>query len=730
MLNDRNWLITETCFDLTRQNHAETIFTIGNGYLGTRGAHEERYSGEERTTFIHGVFDDVPIVFTELVNAPDWLDLNLWLGGEPFRLTEGEILAYQRQLDLRNGLLTRQVEWRSPQGVRWQLTFERFASLANPHLLCQRVTIKGGEITTLEVRTTLNGETDNLNYKHWDWIGQGFVQNSAWLHLRTRSSGIELGAATRLIVTGGRNLRQTDWDTRNAPTLVVTTELKSGEVVEIEKITAFYTSRETTDPQGAARRALQTLPQSAWNGLWESHARVWQREWDCCDVLIEGDDRAHLAVRFSLFQLLAAAPRQDERVSIGAKALSGYGYRGHVFWDTEIFMLPFFTFTRPEIARNLLSYRYHTLEGARKKARENGYKGAQYAWESAATGEEVTPTWVPHPTDRTKLIRIWTGDIQIHISADVCYAIWQYWKATGDDDFMVHRGAEIFLDVARFWASRAEWNADTGCYEFTDVIGPDEYHDHVDNNAYTNALARWLLKTALQVLAWLESHQPQKAAQLRGQLELDENELAHWQKVAEKIYWKEDAQTGLLEQFEGYFQRKQIDLQTLEPRTQSIQSLLGIEGASEANILKQPDVVMLAYLLPELFDEKTLRANYEYYNARTDHTFGSSLGPAIHAIIACWVGKPDEAYEHFMRAALADLEDVRGNAHDGIHAASAGGIWQAIVFGFGGLKLGENDWKTQPCLPAHWKRLAFRLKYRGQPLQIDVINPAAKAGEG
>ena len=729
MLNDRNWLITETCFDLARQNHAETIFTIGNGYLGTRGAHEERYPGEERTTFIHGVFDDVPIVFTELVNAPDWLDLNLWLGGEPFRLTEGEILVYQRQLDLRTGRLSRRVEWRSPQGMLWQLAFERFASLANPHLLCQRVTIKALENTNLEARTTLSGETDNLNYKHWDWIGQGFGQNSARLHLRTRSSGIELGAATRLVVSGGGNLQQSAWDTRNAPTLVVTTQLKSGEIVEIEKITAFYTSRETNDPQGAARRALETVPKRAWKGLWESHARAWQREWERCDVLIEGDDRAHLAVRFSLFQLLAAAPRQDERVSIGAKALSGYGYRGHVFWDTEIFMLPFFTYTRPEIARNLLSYRYHTLEGARKKARENGYKGAQYAWESAATGEEVTPTWVPHPSDRTQLIRIWTGDIQIHISADVCYAIWQYWQATGDDDFMIHRGAEIFLDVARFWASRAEWNAETGCYEFTDVIGPDEYHDHVDNNAYTNALARWQLKTALQVLAWLESHQPQKAAQLRDQLELDENELAHWQEVAEKIYWQEDAQTGLVEQFEGYFQRKQIDLQALEPRTQSIQSLLGIEGASEANILKQPDVVMLAYLLPELFDENKLRANYEYYNARTDHTFGSSLGPAIHAIIACRVGKPEEAYEHFMRAALADLEDVRGNAHDGIHAASAGGIWQAIVFGFGGLKLGENDWNTQPCLPTHWKRLAFRLKYRGQTLEIDLFNSSGKAGE-
>ncbi len=553
MLNERNWIVTETCFDPKSQNHAETIFTIGNGYLGTRGAHEERYPGEERTTFIHGVFDDVPIVFTELVNAPDWLDLTLNLGGEWFSLSEGEILAYQRQLDLRNGLLSRGVEWRSPRGACWHILFERFASLTNPHLLCQRVTIKAFEDTTLEVRTTLSGDTDNLNYKHWEWIGQGFGQNSAWLHLRTRSTGIELGAATRLSILGGQKLRQTAWDTRNAPTLVATTQLKSGDVVEIEKITAFYTSRETTDPQSAARRALESLPVSAWKGLWESHARAWQREWEACDVVIEGDDRAHLAVRFSLFQLLAAAPRQDERVSIGAKALSGYGYRGHVFWDTEIFMLPFFTYTRPEIARNLLSYRFHTLEGARKKARENGFKGAQFAWESAATGEEVTPTWVPHPTDRTRLIRIWTGDIQIHISADVCYAIWQYWQATGDDDFMIHRGAEIFLDVARFWASRAEWNAETGCYEFTDVIGPDEYHDHVDNNAYTNALARWQLLTALKVMNWLQERKPDKAAALRRCWNLDENERLVWREVggkdlleAGRCQWFDRAIRGLL----------------------------------------------------------------------------------------------------------------------------------------------------------------------------------------
>ncbi len=723
MLNDRNWFVSQDRFESNALNHAETIFTIGNGYLGTRGTFEERYRGEERTTFIHGVFDDVSIVFTELVNAPDWLDLNLWLAGEPFRMDSGELLEYNRQLDLRNGLLRRRVVWHSPQGRCWELVFERFASLAQPHLFCQRVQVTAlSEGGTLEVRAGISGESDNLKYKHWEWLGQGLETDCAWLHLRTRATEIELGAAFRLTVSGS-SLERAAWDVFNAPTLAATASLNAGESARIEKITAMYTSRETNDPAGAARRALQTLSSDAWSGLWESHARAWQQEWEACDVFIDGDDRAHLAVRFNLFNLLTAAPRHDERVSIGAKALSGHGYRGHVFWDTEIFMLPFFTYTRPEIARNLLSYRYHTLDGARKKAASGGFKGAQYAWESAATGEEVTPTWVPHPHDRTQLIRIWTGDIQIHISADVCFAIWQYWNATGDDEFMTRRGAEIFFEVARFWASRAEWNAQRGGYEFTDVIGPDEYHDHVDNNAYTNAFARWQLLTALRVLTWLESRAPQQAAELRRRLGVDDAETAQWKSVASQIYWAQDETGGLIEQFEGYFRRKAVDLQVLEPRTRSIQSLLGIEGANEANILKQPDVLMLAYLLPELFDEHSLRENYDYYTPRTDHTYGSSLGPAIQAILACRMDRPEEAYEHFMRAACADLEDVRGNAGDGIHAASAGGIWQALVFGFGGLELGESGWKTRPCLPARWKRLAFRLKYRGQPLMIEVANP-------
>jgi kojibiose phosphorylase len=466
---------------------------------------------------------------------------------------------------------------------------------------------------------------------------------------------------------------------------------------------------------------------AAWGAALEANARAWAQEWNRTDVIIEGDDEAQIALRFNLFHMLIAAPRHDDCVNIGAKTLSGFGYRGHAFWDTEIFMLPLLTYTAPHIAKNLLNYRYRNLPGARRKAQANGFEGAQFPWESADTGDEVTPTWVPHFADRTKLVRIWTGDIEIHISADIAYAARQYWRVTGDDEWFVAKGAELILDTAKFWGSRAEWHADVGRYEINDVVGPDEYHEHVDNNAYTNRMAQWNLQTALDALEWLKAHAPAKAAELTDKLQLTAQTLDHWRDVIEKITLPVESRgAGLIEQFEGYFRRKDIDLAALEPRTKSAQEVFGIEGCNQTQILKQPDVLMLQYLLRDHYSDEAVRVNYDYYAPRTDHTYGSSLGPSIMAIMACEVGKPEDAYEHFRRAVRADLRDVRGNAGDGIHGASAGGTWQAVVFGFGGLHIAPQGsrWAAHPRLPHHWKRLAFKFFHRGELQEVDLRQDA------
>jgi kojibiose phosphorylase len=491
-------------------------------------------------------------------------------------------------------------------------------------------------------------------------------------------------------------------------------------VITVGKYVGIATSRDAADPISMA--VEQVKKAQGWDSAFEEHRQAWLREWDRMDVIIDGDEEAQLAIRSSLFQLFIAAPRHNNRVNIGAKTLSGFGYRGHSFWDTEIFMLPVFIYTAPHIARNLLNYRYQRLAAAHEKANKNGFQGAQFPWESADTGEEVTPTWVPHFSDRTKAVRIWTGDIEIHISADIAYAACLYWRTTGDDDWFIEKGAELVLDTAKFWASRAEWNADENRYEFNDVIGPDEYHEHVDNNFYTNYIARWNLQTALEVLDWLGTQAPVKAEELVARLELTPGLLVTWREVINKIYLT-TRPNGLIEQFEGYFQRSDVDLASLEPRDVSAQVYFGIEGCNETQVIKQPDVLMLLYLLGDQFSDGQVRINYNYYTPRTDHTYGSSLGPSIQAILACEMGDPEGAYVHFIRAARADLRDVRGNAEDGIHGASAGGIWQAVVFGFAGLHVFPARWEVHPRLPKHWKGLKFHFIHRGQLQTVEIQNP-------
>ena len=721
MSKTNGWCIEQSQFDAITQHHKETVFTISNGYLGTRGVFEEGFPDEGRSTFVHGVFDDVPVVFTELANIPDWLELLINLEGERFDLATGQILSFDRYLDLRTATLHRDVRWRSPAGRTSRLVFDRFASLADPHLVGVKVEITAEDYDgTVEIQSGIDVAMDNLGIKHWKWLNQAVSSRRAWLKCETIASRIELVMGISLNMASQKPSSWRKWNVRGHPTLVARSKLDQGKTVSMQKWALIYSNRDIPNPLWQIKRRLHGLQELTWDKAWNAHQLAWQSEWDRCDVLIEGDPEAQLALRFNLFQLLSAAPRYDEHANIGAKTLSGYGYRGHSFWDTEIFMLPFFTYTRPEIARNLLSYRWHNLPGARTKAVQNGYRGAQFPWESAGEGEEVTPTWVPNSADRTRLIRIWTGDIEIHISADIAYAFWQYWQATGDDDFILQRGAEVILETARFWASRLEWIPEKERYELHDVIGPDENHDHVDNNAYTNVMARWNLQKASFLMSWLKEHHPEIWRYLRHYLKINASEIIEWQRIASAIYIPYDPNTSLLEQFEGFFQCKDINLAELEPRDQSVQALFGIEGATQVQVLKQPDVLMLLYLLPDLFEEKTLRSNYDYYTPRTDHTYGSSLGPSIQAIMACHIGDPSAGYEHFMRAARADLFDVRGNAGDGIHGASAGGLWQAIIFGFAGLHRDQKGWQTRPCLPAHWTRLAFKINDHGELVTFEI----------
>jgi trehalose/maltose hydrolase-like predicted phosphorylase len=746
------WHISEDTFDPRKLHSRESIYTIGNGYFGTRGTFEEGYPRAAPGTLLFGVFDKIPIGKEELANVPDWLAIKLFVNGERFRLDTGTILDYQRTLDMQDGILRRTVRWESPRGVRIQVTSERFASLADEHVGAIRYSVTAedqpspGKHIDVFLWAALNMAVGNDDLLHWEPVEQRWHGELIWLHTQTRHSTVQL-VQTMSFTSQECDFQKELIRSDIEPSIRLYKNLALGETMTAEKLVVMYTSRDVVNPLHTALEHHHKIMQSSvspsepdkhysllvegtrhvkpcmqvhpYETLLAQHKQAWQRYWQISDIIIEGDDKAQQAIRYNLYQLRLSASPHDSRYSIAAKGLTGFGYRGHVFHDTEIFMLPYFTYVHPDIARNLLLYRYRLLPGARAKAKHNGYEGAQYPWESTLNGGEATPDAIVHP-ESGELIAILNGPLELHITASIVYAVWQYWHVTGDDAFMREYGAEIVLSAAQFWASRVEWHPEGDDYVINDVIGPDEWHEHVNNNAYTNYMARWNIQLAIDVLHWLQSTAPGKASELAQQLDLNEQRLAHWQEVVAHIRIPQDSHTGLFVQFDGFFQLEPLDQEKFKGRTTSYQGLLGIKPVMRYRIIKQADVLMLLTVMDQEFDLNTKRVNWDYYYPITDHDYGSSLTPAFHVILACELGLVETAYDMFVKGALVDLEDLRGNTADGIHEACAGAVWQAVVLGFAGLRLTDDGYTTAPCWPDGWTRLAFNFFHKGQQISIDL----------
>lgn len=718
------WAVHETGFNPAGQHHGETIFTIGNGQHCLRGGFEEGYPGERTAGFAHRLWDAVPVFGEELAALPRWWGVQLWANGVLVRLDTGWIEHYRRSLDLRTGLLERSYTWRGPDGATVRLHWQRFIDFSRPELAALRLRLEAATPVELRLRTGLSVLVDNDGTRHWEVRRQHAEPGRVELVAVTSAGGPLLGCvAEPSCLTASGPVTGEPIDDPGEPALDYRLQLAAGEELLLTKQVALVSGLDASDPVAAARSAAAEAGQRGWESLLEDSAAAWRSTWASCDIEIDGDPEAQLAVRFALFQLNIAAPRFTDRASIGAKTLSGTGYRHHVFWDTEIFMLPMFSYTQPELAANMLRYRWHGLEPARAKAAASGRRGAQFPWESASTGAEVTPRWIPDPDHPERRVPVLSGELELHVTADVGYAAWQHWQATNDQQFLLDHGAELILAGAQFWASAAVAEPD-GHYHLRRVIGPDEYHEVVDDNAFTNQLASWHLHAGGALAAWLAEHQPQHWVRLSAALELDAAELARWLEVAAALYVPSDPESGLIEQFAGYFDLDELPEAARGPgRTVSWQRLLGFQQVQRTRAIKQPDVLMLAHLLPELFSAEQLRVNQDFYDLRTDHEYGSSLGPAISAAVAVRAGEVELAYAHFQRAARTDLADARGNADDGVHGAAAGGLWQVVVFGFAGFELTADGWRIRPRLPRQWRRLVINLTVRGRRERIEIPRP-------
>ncbi len=720
---DPAWLLVDDGFTLAREHEVESLFAIGNGYVGNRGSLAEGSPLSAPATFASGVFElsprpgSVPALFV----LPDWAGIRAWILGQPLSMDQGAMLEHRRILDLRRGLLWREWRHRDPNGRITRVVGFRFASLADRHLLAQSVVFTpenySGEVrleTCIGLPPDVLSVTPPETYK-----ARRSATRPNVLPLTLRSPGRDVVvaiAAASQVVTHGQDAGTRDMDiTDRRITERFRLEVDIGAEYRMDRLVSIYTSRETTEPAEAAVAHVNRYFPGGVQRATAAHGTAWDARWRDCEIEIHGDDSIQRAIRFAEYHLISAANPEDDRVSIGARALTGEAYKGHVFWDTEIYMVPFFSFTHPRSARALLAYRYHTLDRARERARSFGYRGALYPWESADTGEETTPRFVIAPGGEVIAVR--NGDLENHINSDVAYAVWQYWTVTGDEGFLIQAGAEIMLETARLWASRGRVE-DDGRYHIRHIIGPDEYHEDIDDNAYTNLMAAWNLRRGVETAETMSRLWPEQWQGLAARIGITDEELITWTHLADVMYTGFNPETRLFEQFQGYFQREQIDLAAFEPRTAAMDVILGHERIQKTNIVKQADVVMAMYLLWDEFPAEVRAANFRYYEPRTGH--GSSLSPSIHALMAARLGDIPLSEKYLRQAAEIDLGNNMGNAAGGVHAAAIGGLWQALVFGFGGVEAHRDGLTINPHPLPYWQRLGFPLHFRGRELRLRI----------
>lgn len=720
------WTVEQAGFDPAREHEMESIFAIGNGYAGVRGAPDTPLPGSLGDLFIAGVFaakcpqrpySELELVaserenyaYTEIVTLPFPFRIGVSVAGIPVELAGPCLRAHRRTLDLRRGVLCGHTEYDLGEDRRVTIETARCASHADHHLLLQEVTI---HLTNHAGTVELSADTSDPdladNHPHLVPIALGTTPRALDVqHFRTRASGVEICVASRAMLNGaaGDAMR---W--RLAAT--------SGDRLTLRRFVAIFTSNDDPEPVATAIRHVEALSWSDFDDALAAHVEGWRAVWARSDMRIAGSAATEQALRFGAYHLVSATDR-DPRVSVGARALTGRAYEGHVFWDVEMFMFPFYLHTAPDLARNLLWYRYHTLDGARRQARKLGYRGACYAWESTVTGDDTTPRTIQLKTTG-KRIPIFTGTEEIHVTAAVAYAIWQYWEATGDGDLLRDIGVEILVETARFWTSRC--SRGERLLHIRGVIGPDEYHHSVNDDAYTNWMARFNLERAVAAAQWMESNFPEHWRALTRRLELLPDELGSWATVARELFCPMPNSHGVIEQFEGFFALEDFPLPREERFRAPISRLFDWERINRLKVIKQADVLMLLHVFPKAFPPEVVDANYRYYEPMTDH--GSSLSPAIHAAIASRLGRREDAERYWRESLWLDLSNRMGNSALGVHPACMGAAWQALVSGFLGVTFTDEGPRRDPRAGARlvpgWRAVDLRLAWRGQLHAIHV----------
>lgn len=698
-----------------------TILTLGNGHIGIRG--EIELEPTIYGTTIAGVYDYAPYFYREIINAPRVIGIQALFNGEPICLSCQKLLNYERELDIEDATLKTFVSVKTQSGAKIDYESIRIVHGKRKNLAILKFKIKADRDGFLTLISPIETDVANPSYrneimiKHYNVEELEESKKGIYAGIRTLDGKYKIEIASSLVSEG--NIKRTVVKNTKGITEILNVKIEKGKAYEFIKYIVIISS-EDSNLKDKAFQEIEEARALGFDKLYKEHKEYWEKIWEKANIEIDGDDQAEKGLKFSLFHLIQSMPR-DSKISLTARGIHGFGYRGHVFWDTEIYALPFFMAVFPEKTREMLMYRYNNLDAARENAKLNGYNGAQFPWESADDGYEATPPLIPLDVIGKGVVRIYTGEEEHHITADIAYAVELYYKFTNDDDFMSKYGLEIILETARFWASRVEYDKEKG-YVIKKVIGPDEYHEHVNNNFFTNLMAKYNLILAAKYF--------RKAKELGGdwletvkRIGVNEEEVMKWLEIAEKIYIPRQV-NGVFEQFDGYFDLMDY---TIDPYgigenrlPEEIKKNLG-----KTKLIKQADVIAAQYLLKEQFDLETIKKNFDYYVVRTTHA--SSLSMPAYSIVASWIGYEDLAYDYFIKCAFIDLRNIYGNTQDGFHLATAGGVWQILFRGFCGIEIKGDTLKITPRLPQKWRSVKLKFFFKGALLSLEIKNDEVKA---
>ncbi len=710
---NNSWIIAKNSFEKPDIEQHGSKFLIGNGYLGYRGTMEEYTAQELVAVNLAGFFDLAEDSnWRESVNAPNPLYTALTLDGTELNLSKLSPLSHIQTLDIQNGLHQRETVF-SVGGANLTVSAKRFASMTRENILALKYTVQSDKDVTVTVKTGIDTVVWDISGKHLNYTD---IQNDGnTLTVRAKTVQLSKDLVIYEAVLGLDNLQN------EGAMHTCEIALKANTPFTFVKIGGIYHSESLE----GAKENFQQAVAAGFEALQQEHMAAWAKTWEKSDVLIEGDADAQLALRYSLYHLCSIAPHNTDKCGIPARGLSGQVYKGAAFWDTEMFMLPFFQFTDPAAARNLLKYRVNTLGGAKRKAQEFGHEGAFFAWESQETGDDACTLFNVTDIFTNRPLRTYFKDKQIHVSADIVFAMWDYCRTTGDYTILRDGGLNLIFECVWFYYTYSSFRSYKDRFELLDVVGPDEYHERVDNNAFTNIMVKHAADIFVQAMDKVKTLYPDCYAEFSANKDLS------WAAYfADKLYVPQPNEQGIIEQFDGYFKMEDVTPAILKTRELKENEYWGCHGlASTTKVLKQADVLMMLNVFKNEYPKEIKQANWEYYEPYTEH--GSSLSACAYAIVAANIGLADWAYKYFMKTACVDLtgstRQYLGSLYiGGTHPAANGGSWNTAIFGFAGVSFTNDTLDISPNLPHNWKSLSFKLLWQGETLTITILDNKVK----